>query len=370
MTKVCTKSICLFALVSLLIILSPETTVAKTPLERVIEGAKKEGTITMITPTSGMTAKYYNRLRREIREKFGVDLEIKHMLGYFGKDFSKALLEQKRGITPTWDYYVCYGPVLMQSIDAGLLERVDWEPLLLPGTNPEVLLGRPPQLDVLRGYGITMYTNHLGGLIYEPSKVASIGEVPKTFSAVGDPKWKGHVGISKVLSTWLLLSKALGKEKIISGMRKILSHGAIIGGSRDLMGRYVMGEVSMICNIASTFTPRIKNKGMPAEWQAMDEVAIIRRLSSIIRKGAPHPNAAKLVAVYLASPDGYKLIHEEIGIGNAFYPGNFEYEILMRNKEQGLQTRYLEATEMMTFPITKEAKKWNKEFKDIIVGGR
>jgi hypothetical protein len=41
----------------------------------------------------------------------------------------------------------------------------------------------------------------------------------------------------------------------------------------------------------------------------------------------------------------------------------------MEDKKRGLRIIHLEASDMMIFPITDEAKQWEKEIKKIIGGG-
>jgi ABC-type Fe3+ transport system substrate-binding protein len=58
---------------------------------------------------------------------------------------------------------------------------------------------------------------------------------------------------------------------------------------------------------------------------------------AIVMKGAKHPNAAKLVAIYLAGPEGHKLMLEEAGEGSLFYPGDVEQEIAQEDRRRGLK---------------------------------
>jgi len=366
MKKIRIKAVYLFGLVSLSLYLSPAAAPAQTPLNMVIEGAKKEGTINMRAPT-GMTLKAYERLHREILEKYGVDLKFNHVEGFFTTDLSKAISEQKAGLTPTWDLYNTWGTLLMRSIDAGILEKVDWEPLLAPGTPPGVVLGRPPQLDVLRGYALSLYTAHSGGVIYNPKKIPA-HEVPQTLTDLADPKWKGQIGVNKSTSVWLSIGWGTEKKKTLSTLRSILKNGAIVGGSRDLVPRYLMGEISIAAGMSAGFLLRIREKGPSAEYKTLD-VSIERNFSSVIRKGAPHLNAAKLVAAYLASPDGYKFIKEVCLNGSLYYPGNFEHEIMERDKKRGLRIIMLEASDLLPFSLSEEALSWEKEIKKILAGG-
>jgi len=346
---------------SLLPVLSP----AQTPLGKVIEGAKKEGAITMISPT-GFTVKSFERLRREIREKYGVDLKFKYMPGHFMSDLAKAIAEAKAGVPPTWDLSVVSGSTIMRHINAGTLEKVDWEPLLAPETPREIILGRPPQLEVMHGYALTMKTIHEGGITYNPAKVHA-GKLPKSWSNLADPKWKGELGLNKSASFWVMWAWFHGKEKVLPQLRAVLKNRPILGGSKDLMSRFVMGEISM-AHMSSGFLPRISKKGVLAEWQPLD-ISVLRDYPLAIRKETPHLNAAKLVTIYLTSPEGYKLVKDESGSGNIYYPDNFEHDIVKQDKERGVTVIKEGEGELLSFFLTEEAETLEKEVKKIMAGG-
>ena len=74
---------------------------------------------------------------------------------------------------------------------------------------------------------------------------------------------------------------------------------------------------------------------MPALWKNLD-LTELQIFTLTVRKGAQHPNAAKLVGLYLASPDGAKFLAEECGAYNQFYPGNLEHDISMDAKKDGI----------------------------------
>ena len=125
-----------------------------------------------------------NRLRKEIREKFTVDLDIQFSpSSSMPKSLSEAIMEYKVGASPTYDL-MNFSSMVMEGMEAGIFERVDWKPLLIEGTNPEVVMDLPET----RG-AIIYYTGHQG-MIYNPQKVTP-DKAPKTFKELADPKWKG-----------------------------------------------------------------------------------------------------------------------------------------------------------------------------------
>ena len=119
--------------------------------------------------------------------------------------------------------------------------------------------------------------------------------------------------------------------------------------------------------MASSFLVRLQRVGKPAKWQTLN-VGINRVFPFVIRKGAPHPNAAKLVAVYLAGPDGRKLIWDETKAGNCYYPGNFEHDILNETLAQGIPVVNQEESELLQFLGSEKNAKLEKKIAEVIAG--
>ena len=330
------------------------------PLAQVIEGAKKEGTVLAKLPP-GFAQKSMYRLEKNIKEKYGVDLKINFSPATnFPKDVSEAIMEQKAGVIPSYDLMTFTNQITTAN-QAGVLESVDWKPLLSEGTNPNVVHDIP----LMRG-AIVCYTYHLG-LMYNPEKVKA-DEVPKTLSDLANPKWKGRGGINFYPSSWSRCSFVLGKNKVLSALRAILRNGVIQGEYRDLFNRYLIGEI-WFCTISSSHMGSAKEKGMPAAWQSLD-FADIREVSMVVRKGASHANAAKLVALYLASPEGARFVFEEAGAGNFYYPGNYEHDIRLQNQRQRIPEVFGDRKpELLEFYTSKEAAQLEKEIALILQTG-
>ena len=143
-------------------------------------------------------------------------------------------MEQKAGAGPSWDLLTLTNHISTAN-EAGVLEKVDWKPLLPAGTNPGVVHDNPLVLG-----GIVCSTSHLG-LIYNPEKVKP--DEVKTLADLANPKWKGRGGLSSYASAWIRWAFILGKDKVLSDLRAILRNDAIQGTYADLENRYLIGEI-------------------------------------------------------------------------------------------------------------------------------
>lgn len=330
-------------------------------LAQIIEGAKKEGTVS-VKLKSTLTAASMKRLEREIKETFGVALNIMFAPGgKMSKDTADAIMEHRAGAIPPYDIMSLHSGHMIEAIQAapGIFEIVDWKSLITEDTNPDVLAANPIEAP--------SYYSGGQGLLYNPEKI-SIAEVPKTLSDLADPKWKGKVGIWRGSGAWSRWAFVMGKEKVFSDLRQILKNDVIQGRYVDLFNRYVLGEIWMTL-IKASYMKEAQDKGISAAWQSLDYLDI-RETLLVVRNGAKHPNAGKLVAVYLASPAGAKFMLEEGAAGTLFYPGNFEHDILSQAQKEGLRILFSERDkDILAFEASKESRQWEKEVKLILETG-
>ncbi len=152
----------------------------------------------------------------------------------------------------------------------------------------------------------------------------------------------------------------LGKEKVLASLGGALKNGAIQGGYADLLNRYLLSEI-WLSILSSEYIGVARDKGVPTAWQSLD-FADITEFALIVLKGAKHANAAKLVSLYLASPEGSKFQLEEAKLGNLYYPGNYEHDIRLQNQKQGISEIFTtRKKDILEFYDSKEASQLGKD---------
>ena len=323
-------------------------------LDKVIEGAKKEGTVTVIlSPEYGEES--MRRLEKEIKERFGVALKINYTpSGVMAKALATAIMEHKMGAAPSYDLEYYSSSNVVSGRKAGIFEDVDWKSLLTKDTPPEGLLPAPFNSPV------TTTTNMI--LMYNAEKV-SADAVPKTLSELADPKWKGKVGIFNYLSKWSKWWLVLGKDKGKAAIQAIMKNGALQGSLSDLSNRFMIGEIWMALT-QSNFFLTAQSKGAPAKWIALRDMVEANEGCTVVRKGAKHPNAAKLMAIYLASPAGSRFTLETAKYGNIHIPGNLDYDIVVEAKKQKIPVFFTARDQrFIEFEESKMYREWMKEVK-------
>jgi ABC-type Fe3+ transport system substrate-binding protein len=334
-------------------------------MQAVIDGAKQEGTVSMIH-SSLITEEGVNRLEDEISEMFGVDLDIQDTpSGVMARNLSQAILEHETGATPTFDVMRFQADFLITGKEAGIFEIVDWAPLRLPGTDPDALL--PDDF-----HGFIVIDTDYDGIAYNPDEV-SPEEAPTSYYDLDDPKWEGKIAILSYSSWWAVQAywqsggTEEGKDEFADLLRQILANGATQGRFADLLNRYLIGEFPIIMSSSKYFKEAVE-RGVPAEWNFLD-YAPVRRSFACVRAGSAHPNAAKLLSAYLASPEGSKWADEEAGAGNMFYPEGIQQEALEEAEAAGLPIYYRTEPGFIEFVQSGKQAEWQAELDVILKAG-
>ncbi len=189
-------------------------------------------------------------------------------------------------------------------LDRDLLAREDWKKYPNIDRNALLLDGR-----LLTQYGFTNVT------IYNKNLVPA-SKVPKSWEDLLNPQWQGQicvpltvVGCSVVFDIWdegraVKYLEALAKQKLIAE-----------SGANMTAPRCANGEVAL-ADTTTTMIPGMRNQGLPIgvapispQWDSPFGLYSI--------KGAPHPNAAKLLMAWLITADG-RAIMRKIGRGPNF----------------------------------------------------
>lgn len=146
-------------------------------------------------------------------------------------------------------------------------------------------------------------------IVYNP-KLVPKGRVPRDWSDCLDPYWKGNFLVDIRASTFSSLYPGWQKEKLLDYARKLAANKPVWGraGNTELMSQVVAGEYPMLCGayLSSALRTLSRDSGAPLGIAIPQEVPAGLFATFGILKGARCPNAALLLAGYLASDEGQK----------------------------------------------------------------
>jgi iron(III) transport system substrate-binding protein len=145
-------------------------------------------------------------------------------------------------------------------------------------------------------------------LVYN-TKLVAPGDVPNSYEDLLQSKWSGKVGLEAADVAWFAaVAKAMGEEKGIAYFRRFAQTRPSLRSGHTLMAELVAaGEMAMAVDAHVQGVARLKEKGAPVEWKAL-QPAFGQPSSVGVAKRAPHPNAAQLFAEFILSREGQEII--------------------------------------------------------------
>jgi iron(III) transport system substrate-binding protein len=140
---------------------------------------------------------------------------------------------------------------------------------------------------------------------------------PKTYQDLLDPKWKGKLVWNGSVSTSGApgfvgnVLTFMGEDKGMVYLKK-LSAQKIVNlnvSARQVLDQVIAGEYPIALQIFNHHTVISAKKGAPVDWIKMEPATVVLQVASLA-KGAPHPNAGKLLLDYLVSHEGQEFFRK------------------------------------------------------------
>jgi iron(III) transport system substrate-binding protein len=304
---------------------------------KVIDAAKKEGEVSVYT---SLISEDLTALSQAFERKYGI--KVSGWRAGSEKVLQRALTEARANRHDA-DVIETNGPEL---------ESLYREKVLQPIQSP-YLKDLMPQAIRPHGYWVGTRIN-MFVQSYNTNLVKK-NEVPTKYSDLADPRWKGRLGIEAEDEDWFaMVVKTLGEEQGLKIFREIAKTNgfSVRKGHTLLAGLVASGEVPFSLTTYSHGAEKMKQKGAPVEWYAI-EPAIGRANGVAIMKSPPHPNAAQLFADFVLSPEGQKILEK-----GGYVPSNLK----VGNPAQKLPLKFVDPA-----VILDESDKWKKLWDEIVL---
>ena len=181
-------------------------------------------------------------------------------------------------------------------------------------------------------------------------------ELPRTYADLTNPRWKGRLGIEAEDEDWFaMVVKELGEEAGLRTFREIakVNGFSVRKGHTLLAGLVASGEIPFALTTYSHGAEKMKQKGAPVEWFAI-EPAIGRANGIAVTRKPPHPHAAALFVDFVLSPEGQAILEK-----GGYVPANLR----VGNPAQKLPLKFVDPA-----LILDEEAKWKKLYSEIVLG--
>ncbi|WP_343715370.1 extracellular solute-binding protein [Inquilinus sp.] len=263
-----------------------------------IEAAKKEGTVTW---ASGLIVNQAVRpVAAAFEKKYGIQVQIAT-----ADNLLLRMTNEARAGKPTIDIFDNAGDTIaaMRAAD-----------LIVPYASPEAERYRPEHKDPEHYWAsccVFYYSTVINTDLVPPE------EEPKTYQDLLDPKWKGKLawssnenfaGPPSFIGT-ILLSK--GETDGMAYLEQLAKQDVVRvpGNARAVLDQVIVGQypiavVALIHHVAISGA-----QGAPVKWLKLGPLVGTAETVGLV-KGAPHPNAAKLLFDFLLSEEGQLVLQQ------------------------------------------------------------
>ena len=309
-------------------------TVSMTPeLQALAEAAKKDGALVLSSSPDVLGGeRAVSTVRQEIKEMFGVDLDIRFVPGVaMGATGQKIMTEFRAGQKASTDVWAAGAPQAEPILRVDMFHKVDWAKLLPDRINPSMVEGDGRALKVATG---------IPGVLYNV-KAAPWAKDIVAMEDLLKPELKGKFGVTPFLAAYdVLLSPSVwGEAKTIAYIKKLSGQAQGLLGC-DTEDRIASGEFAALALDCAGTGPnkRPEYEGVLAV-QVVSDNAQRRPYYALIPKNARNPEAAKLYTVYLATEEGQRMLRRFWGFDLADFPGSFRNKQVAALEAKGVKFR-------------------------------
>lgn len=301
-----------------------------------VTGAKVEGKVTWYTSLAGSS---YKELAQGFEKKYGVKVDVYRAA-------SNELMARVTAEAKARQY-------LVDTIETTLplLKSLREDGLLAVYTSPHLLKypahAREKASNGLYYWGVNRES--FIGVGFNPNLIPA-SAVPKNFDGLLNPQLKGKMGMT-TSDTGVRMMGAMLRFKGEEFARKLKAQDIALHSvsGRAMADLAISGEVPLSPSIFRDHAMESKLKGAPINWVPMEGVPTNAGGTAIVYQ-APHPHGAVLLADFILSPHGQKIL-EDLQFGSP-------------SKDFGFKQWYPEAG-LNTDQYDREATKWQKTLREV-----
>ena len=265
---------------------------------RLVEGAKKEGSLTLYATTP---IEYLRVIIAGFEKKYDVKVNLWRSRS---ETLLQRIVSESRSSSASFDVVECITTPMEAMRKEGILQRVS-----------------APVHAELQSWALPAHREWAATQLYMfvqsyNTNLVKKEDLPKTYADLLDPKWKGRLSMEASDHEWFAeVIKQLGED---NGKGQKFWRDLVAGNGLQLRTGHTLlnnlvgaGEVPLALTVYNSDPPNLKKKGSPIDWFVIEPAIAIPNGVGVSRK-APHPHAALLFYEYLLSEDAQQVL---AGIG-------------------------------------------------------
>jgi iron(III) transport system substrate-binding protein len=287
------RSAAVIAGLSGFLLLMPALSRSQTPRDsKLAEAANKEGELVHYTT---MTLEQSTQLVDRFRMKYP-GIKVNTFRTGRGPLLNKILTEAQAR-RHAWDVAVGGGEMVLP---------LKARKLIAPYRSPETKMFDDELVDN-DGFWTAYYVNVY--VLGWNTKLVKKEEVPRSYEALLDPKWKGgQISFDTEAAGMLeVLKKAWGADRAIAYFKRLAAQEPVLARGNTIRVQQVLaGEYPLILAYNQSIE-RFVARGAPIDWVAL-EPAVTQVVPVVLSANAAHPNAGRLFIDFVLSKDGQEML--------------------------------------------------------------
>lgn len=327
---------------------------ANPALQKLVQEAAFEGTLNVVWGDEFGAAKGAREIAAAINETYGITISIAYTPGpSMPQVGTRIVLEAQAGRPASSDLYVGAETNIPPLMLAHVIRPVPWS-TYFPYITPEMQVS---------DHSAVLVSTLYNGIYYNAEDVKP-SEVPKVMNDVFKPQWKGKIATTPYAVGFDRLALWKGTEAI----RPIVEKTAQWAGGLLRCGDYerlATGEfILLFFDCGRTDEHLMRRNGGPLEQATLDDAAMTTTWYLAVPTNSAHPALATLVAGFLLSAPGQKLIESTSSPGSHLVPGTEAWKHWQDLQARGIKIDDAGPDELL--PDTDKLKVIRDEFQRIV----
>ncbi|HZT50503.1 MAG TPA: extracellular solute-binding protein [Stellaceae bacterium] len=244
------------------------------------------------------------------------DVKLEHIRDTGGNSIGARIVQESQGGARTADLATVGNSILTPLIERGLAAKVDW-------TGYGIAQKLTPSPYALSLTAVTYV------ILYNTEQVKE-ADAPKNWDDLLNPRWNGKLGLWVRAEGEGGLAAAWGEDKVAAYIKKLnANHPVLEKSTFPLAQQVAAGELLVGLGIYHTAQPPLK-RGAPIKIVFPNPVSV-QMLYDVVPAQAKNAAGGKLLALWLATPEGGRAYEDATDRGNPLLEGT-KTEAMLRGR--------------------------------------
>ncbi|MEE2970987.1 MAG: ABC transporter substrate-binding protein [Pseudomonadota bacterium] len=350
---------------------SSDASAASAALQKVIDGAKKEGVLKLLWTEGHFGADVgINDMLSVMNKRYGTNIKLQFTQGRsFPANLGRLTQEFKAKQNSSTDVFLGGANHMVSGMKSGLLMKVDWEALVERPAPANPIINRVNP----GGVGMAV-VSRVVGIVYNTNLVKG-ADIPTSIYDVLKPKWKGQIAVTPYLTGFYQFAAPdmFGEKYMTDYVKRIKPQvGGFIGCNS--LDKVASGQFAMlIFDCGRDATVRYQRRGAPMAHAVPKEIVRDNVIDLGVTVNADHPNVAKLFIVFQHTKIGQKLLWKHGAYDLEIYEGSKSKVLIDKFRGKYPKAKFLISTAQRAEQQEKDGinmRKFQKKFKKILRGRR